>query len=171
MGLAALLEDDVDLQEKLAGFSTDQLRAELSRRGAQAAQDARDKTPRQYYRLLEFCENQKSAAKAFAKLPEAEQKTAILDNCYLYGLDTETPEMLATRLSRTAELRWDYDHWFLTLRENGSKVGGQGQDSDSDFYASDWESRGGDDFDLEWNLERAEDFLGHSSKPASRYQY
>lgn len=163
----------MSIEEKLAEFSTGQLRAELTRREKAERERMRDSKPRKFYRRVgQTFANERERAKFIAGL--AEDVRFETRNGDIYVFDTETAEELAARMSRTADIDYDYDHWRIRLYEGDKKVGEQGLDGPYDSYAAEWESRpaeGNDYFDPEWNDDQARRYLGYSAKPASCYQY
>ena len=161
-----------DRKEKLKKFSTGDLRAELVRRDQKELDDSRDRTRRRFYRKVEIeFKNGRERARFITNLPESQEIMESRGGAELYLLDSETAQEAKVRLSRTATVNYDYDYWKTTFYEEGQEVGSQGMDGESDHYAADWESRGSMDDENGWDLDRAKDYLGHSSKPIEDYQY
>lgn len=160
-------------ENQFARFSDEELRAELNRREKQKREASRDSKPRKFYRKVEQSfSNERERAKFIAGLAEDVKFETM--NGDVYVLDTEAPEELAIRMSRSAVIKYQYDHWRINLYERGVLVGEQGLDGPYDEYAAEWESRpaqGKSCLDPEWDDERARYYLGYSAKPACRYQY
>ena len=148
---------------KLDEFSYDELTAEIARRDALAADEAKDKSCRTFYRKIFEGRLKLKEKNAILKKYTAEQQESLLeDDGSGYILDKETPEEVATRLSRKANAYYNYDQWVCDFYENGKMIGHEFSTSSLESSAENWEND-------TWEPHCLEEYLGYSSWHPARF--